>query len=68
MYVRTRLDLPRSPSSASLDLCTCAAGYKVHMVGGDVQSKGTRDGHRNGASSRFAACMLLCFLAAALHP
>ena len=65
---QARLELPRNPCCASLDLCTCATGCRVYMVRGDEQSKGTRDGHRDGASTCFAACMLLCFLAAALHP
>ena len=59
---------PRNPGYASLDLCTCATGCKVHMVRGDGPSKGTKNGHRDGASSCFAACVLLCYLAATLHP
>ena len=52
-------------------LCLPAIGvgaYTVHMVLGDGQSKGTGNGHQDGASSCFTACMLLCFLAAVLHP
>ena len=65
---QARLELPRNPGCASFDLCTCATGCKVHMVRGDEQSKGIKDGHRNGASSCFTACMLPCFVVAALHP
>ena len=63
---QARLELPRNPGCASLDLCTCATGCRVHMVRGDETSKDTRGGHRDGVSSCFAACMLLCFLVAAL--
>ena len=65
---QARLELPRNPGCASLDLCTWATGCRVHMVRGDETSKDTRGGLRDGASSCFAACMLLCFLVAALHP
>ena len=65
---QARLELRGNPGCASLDLCTCATGCTVHMVGGDETSKGTRGGHRDGASTCFAACMVLCFLVAALHP
>ena len=65
---QARLELPRNPGCASLDLCTCATSCRVYMIRGVEQSKGTRDGHRDGARSCFAACTLLCFLVAALHP
>ena len=65
---QARLELPGNPGCASLDLCMCATGCRVHMIRGDGHPKGTRDGNRDGATSCFTACMLLCFLAATLHP
>ena len=65
---QARPEPPRNRGYASLDLSTCATGGRVHMVRGDGQSKGTRNGQHDGASSCFAACMLLCYLAAVLHP
>ena len=32
---QARLEPPRNPGRASLDLCTCAIGCRVHMVRGD---------------------------------
>ena len=65
---QARLEPPRTPGHASLDLCTCATGCRVHMVRGDGPLSGTRNGRRAGASSCFAACVLLCYLEAPLHP
>ena len=65
---QARLEPPRNLGHASLDLCTCATGCRVHMVRGDGQPTGTKNGHRDGASSCFAACVLLCYLVAVLHP
>ena len=61
---QARLEFPRNLGYTSVDFCMCDTGCRVHVGGG----KGIRVGHRNGASSCFAACMLLCFLVAALHP
>ena len=65
---QARMEPPRNPGRTSLDLCTCATGCRVHMVRGDAQPTGARNACRDGASSCFAACVLLCYLEAALHP
>ena len=65
---QTRLEPPRNPGCASLDLCACAAGCGMHMVRGNGQPTGDRKERREGASSCFAACVLLSYLVAALHP
>ena len=65
---QARLELPGNPGGASLELCMCATGCRVHMVRGDEQSKGTSGGQGDEANPCFGACMLLCFLVAALHP
>ena len=65
---KARLEPPRNPGYASLDLCTCAAGCGVHMVRGDGRPTCDGNRHRDGASSCFAACVLLCYLVAVLHP
>ena len=63
-----RLEPTRNPGCASFDLCACAASCGMHMVRRDGQPTGDRNGHRDGASSCFAACVVLCYLVAALHP
>ena len=65
---QARLGLPRNPGCTSFDFYMFDTGCSVHMVRGDGTSKDTRGGHRDGAISCFAACMLLCFLVAALRP
>ena len=65
---QARLEPPRNPGCASLDLCTCAAGCGMHMVRGNGQPTGGSNRHRDGASHCFAACVLLCSLVAGLHP
>ena len=65
---QARLELPRNPGYASLDWCVCATSCKVHVVRGDGQPPVNRNRHREGASSCFAASLLLCCLVAALHP
>ena len=65
---QARLELPRNPGSTSMDFCMCDTGCRVHVRRGDGTSKDFRGGHLDGASSCFAACMLLCILVAALHP
>ena len=65
---QARLELPRNPGYTSMDFCMFDTGCRVHMVRGVEMPKGVRGGNRDGTSSCFAACMLLCFLVAALHP
>ena len=65
---QARLELLRNPSYTSMDFCMCDTCCRVHLCRWDDTSKDIRGGHLDGASSCFAACMLLCFLVAALHP
>ena len=65
---QARLKLPKTPGYTSMDVCMIDAGCRGHMVCGDETPMGARGGNRDGTSSRFAACMLLCILVAALHP
>ena len=65
---QARLEPPRNPGCVSTGLCACAAGCGMHMVGGDDRPKGGGNGPRKGARSCFAACVLLCYFVAALHP
>ena len=57
---QARLEPPINPGCAFLDLCTCAARCGMHMVRWDGQPTGGSKRHRDGTSSCFAACMLLC--------
>ena len=65
---QARLQLPRNPGCISMDFCMSDTGCRVHMVRGDEMPKGVRGGNCDGASSCFAACMLLGILVAAFHP
>ena len=65
---QARLEPPKKLASASLELCTCTASCEMHRVQRDGQPKDGGYVHRDGASSCFAACVLLCYLVAVLHP
>ena len=65
---KARLELPRNPGGTSMDFCMCGAVCRVHVGRGDDTPKDNRGGHHDGASSCFAACMLLHLLVAALQP
>ena len=65
---QARRELPRNPGYMSMDFCTCVTGYGVHAGRRDNTGQGIKERQRDGARSLFAACALLCFLVAALHP
>ena len=65
---QARVEPPRNPRCASLELCTCTAGWEMPMVRGDGQPTGDKSIHWDVARTCFPACVLLCFLVAALHP
>ena len=65
---QARFELPTNPDYTSMDLCICNTGCRVHVGRGDDTSKDIKGGHHYWASPCLAACMLICFLVAALHP